>query len=72
MSNKPMVLVEVSEEETKWLADLLHDVYFGCSAIKASTQDKEQLARLEAKQKMAAKLMNRFLDKAEEQGFGNL
>lgn len=55
------------------MADHFHDVYWQIFAVKTGMDPNgETYKKLEAKQKMAAKLMNRGLDNAHKQGFGDL
>lgn len=65
MSNEPKVLVELSPEEITWLADVLHDRW----AVAVSIGDSEKLQR---DKKINNDIRNRILDKAYDQGFGNL
>jgi len=71
-TNDPKILVEFTPEEIKALSDHFHDVYWQITSIKPSVENPDTLAKLEAKQKLVSKIMNRLLDKADDQGFGNL
>jgi hypothetical protein len=83
-SNQPRVLVEFEPEEIAWLADRLNELRSGWNAValfkaqgiqargEASDHEKEMIAELEAHKVMEARLRNRILDKASDQGFGDL
>lgn len=75
MSNDPKVLIEFDPEEITWLADQLHMLrnWADKAILMADGKDKEKLVeKLEEYKKMEARLRNRILDKADNQGFGNL
>jgi len=84
MSNEPKVLVEFSPEEITWLSDKLNELRQGWNAValfkasgiqsrgEASDHEKEMLLKIEEEKKMEATIRNRLLDKASDQGFGNL
>lgn len=83
-SNNPMVLVELSPEEITWLADRLHDfrqqansMSLRAAALVADKPEAEEKFRLaleevDRNKKMEAAIRNRILNKADDQGFGNL
>jgi hypothetical protein len=83
-SNDPKVLVEFSPEEIKWLADRLHEMRQNWNAVAlfkaqgiqsrgvASDHERELIRQLEDQKKMEATIRNRLVDKASEQGFGDL
>jgi hypothetical protein len=84
MSNNPKILMEFDPEEVSWLADRLHEMRQGwvaaslmkCEGIQqrgqASENEKTMLEKLEEHKKMEARLRNRLVDKAHDQGFGHL
>lgn len=85
VSNNPKVLVEFSPEEISWLADRLHEYRQGLiaaqlfhtqGAMARKETDKESFKEREAKieehKKMEAELRNRLVNKAGDQGFGDL
>ena len=83
-SNDPKVLVEFSPEEIAWLADKLNELRQGWTAAAlfkatgiqqrggASESEKQMLLKIEEEKKVEAVIRNRLLDKASDQGFGNL
>jgi hypothetical protein len=85
-TNEPKVLVELTPEELTWLADRLHEMrnqwtgaeFLGATVdaanMSGTSYDKLMKAReqIEQHKKMEARLRNRFLDKAYDQGFGHL
>lgn len=82
--NRPMVLVEFTPEEIVWLADRLHDfrqqatqITLKAAALAAGDEKAEEkfrkaLEEVDGHKKMEATLRNRLLDKASDQGFGEL
>jgi hypothetical protein len=84
MSNNPKVLIEFDPDEVKWLADRLHELRQGWLSAellkaqgiqergKASENEMRMLQEMEQHRKMEARLRNRILNKASEQGFGDL
>lgn len=84
MSNDPRVLVEFSPEEIVWLADKLNELRQGWTAAalfkasgiqqrgQASEHEKEMILKLEEEKAMEAVIRNRLLNKASDQGFGDL
>jgi hypothetical protein len=83
-SNSPKVLVEFDPAEIAWLADRLHEYRAGLNAAalmkltgiqargEVSDNEKQMIEKLEEHKKMEATLRNRLVDKAAEQGFGDL
>lgn len=71
-SNTPKVLVEFTPEEISWLADRLHEEWERTVVAKTVATSDEAQAKIEKHQKMERTLRNRILDKAHDQGFGNL
>ncbi len=84
MSNDPRVLVEFAPDEITWLSDRLHELRAGWNAAllfkasgiqqrgKASENEKAMILALEEHKSMEARLRNRLVDKASDQGFGDL
>ena len=84
VTNEPKVLIEFSPEEITWLADRLHELRAGWNAAtflkmegmlergEVSDNEKELLYKLEQYKKLEATLRNRLVNKAAEQGFGDL
>lgn len=73
MSNNPKILVEFTELEVKYLADILHERYFALSAMKANWSDSEKhVNRAEQEQKIIIEIKDMMLKNASEQGFGEL
>ncbi len=71
MSNDPKILVEFTPAEITWLADRLHEEWQRTlQAGAVATGDNAEKVRLH--QEMQNLLRNRILDKASDQGFGNL
>lgn len=71
MSNEPRILVEFTPDEITWLADRLHEEWLrGLKAGAIATGDNAD--KVKAHQDMQNTLRNRILDKASDQGFGNL
>lgn len=82
--NQPKILVEFSPEEVTWLADRLHEWRASYNALALSytkdVMDKghateanvKTIEAIEEHKLMKAKIRNRILDKADDQGFGNL
>lgn len=76
--------MEFSTEEITWLADRLHDLRQGWTAAavfkaagiqqrgEASDNERQMLEQLEEHRRMEAVLRNRLLNKASQQGFGEL
>lgn len=83
-SNDPKVLVEFSPAEITWLSDRLHELRQGWVAAglmkaesiqqrgAASDNEKALIQKLEDYKAMEARLRNRLLNKAQDQGFGHL
>lgn len=87
-TNTPKVLVEFTPEEITWMADRFHEMRGQWMAAELlggsltaegrelSPTNAEKLAKakvqIEEHKKMEAALRNRIIDKAAEQGFGNL
>lgn len=84
MTNDPKILVEFSPEEVKWLADRLHEMRFGWNSAalvkamgiqergEASENEKRMILEIEDHKRMEAAIRNRILNRADDQGFGNL
>lgn len=72
MSNEPKILIEFTSEEIKFLADRLHEEWARTVQAKAIVTDAAAHIVVEEHQKMASKLMNCLVDKASDQGFGDL
>lgn len=84
LTNDPKVLVEFSPEEIVWLADRLHEfrslavsATLKAAAISAGNPEAEEkfrnaLEEVDKHKKMEATIRNRLVDKASEQGFGDL
>lgn len=82
--NKPKVLVEFDPAEIVWLSDRLHELRQGWNAValfkasgiqsrgEASDKEREMILQLEEHKAMEARLRNRLVDKASDQGFGDL
>lgn len=82
--NDPKVLVELSPAEVAWLSDRLHEMCQGWSAAalmkdmeiqqrgEASQRERDMILALEEHKRMEAAIRNRILNKAAEQGFGDL
>ncbi len=70
-TNDPKVLVEFSPEEITWLADRLHEEWLRTlqAGAIATGDNADKVAKHQA---MQNRLRNRILDKASDQGFGNL
>jgi len=66
--NNPKVLVEFTPEEITWLADILHARW--AAAVNLGTQGASE--KLEKDKRINNEIRNRILDKASDQGFGNL
>lgn len=71
MSNDPKILVEFTPEEITWLADRLHEEWQRTLAA-AMVATGDNIDKVEAHQKMQNLLRNRLLNKAADQGFGDL
>ena len=71
-TNTPKVLIELEPEEISWLADRLHEEWQRTLAAEMVASTPENIAKVEQHKKMERKLRNLLLDKAYEQGFGNL
>jgi hypothetical protein len=83
-SNQPKVLVEFSPDEIAWLADRLHEYRQGLNAAalfkaqgiqsrgEATENERSMILKLEEDKKIEATLRNRLVDKAADQGFGDL
>lgn len=84
LSNEPRVLVELSPEEITWLADRLHDFRQQATALslrgaslvadkpEAEEKFRKALEEVDHHKKMEAAIRNRILNKAADQGFGDL
>jgi hypothetical protein len=72
MSNDPKVLVEFSPEEIAWLADRLHEEWSRALVAGAVATTPEAKEKIQTHKEMEARLRNRLLDKAHDQGFGHL
>lgn len=71
-SNDPKILVEFAPEEVSWLADRLHEEWARTLQAATIVQSSDLAEKVQAHQTMQNKLRNRLLDKAYQQGFGNL
>lgn len=70
-SNNPKVLIEFDPEEITWLADRLHEE--GVRILTAqAVATGDNVAKVETHKEMERRLRNRLLDRAYDQGFGNL
>ena len=84
MSNHPKVLVEFEPNEIEWLSDRLHELrqgwilaeVFKVEGIQkrgsATENEQRMIEEINLHKEMEAKLRNRILNKASEQGFGEL
>lgn len=85
-SNQPKVLVELDPEDIKWLADRLHEeagramqaeLLISSKRLdnaqrKLSKKDQAKVDTIAKHKSTAYRLKNLFLDKAADQGFGDL
>ena len=77
LSNDPKILTELSPEELSWLADRLHEewsrsVAAGAIVSSSEKESQEKIKKVEAHKQMTIRLLNRFLNNAANQGFGDL
>lgn len=71
MTNDPKVLVEFTPEEITWLADRMHEEWQRAMTAKAiATGDNSD--KVAKHMEFERNIRNRILDKAYDQGFGNL
>lgn len=69
--NNPRVLVEFDEHEAAWLADRLHEEW-ARRITQAVIVGGYNAHVVQYHKNRAAKLMNRIVDKAWDQGFGHI
>lgn len=84
MSNDPKILVEFSPEEITWLADRLHEfrdqvtnttlrgAALAVDLPGAEERFRKALSSVDKHKQMEATIRNKLLDKAHDQGFGEL
>lgn len=81
-TNSPMVLVELAPEEVAWLADRLIELRSGWTTAalfkaqgimeRGEASEREMILKIEDNKRMEARIRNRILDRAADQGFGDL
>lgn len=71
-TNKPKVLIEFEPEEISWLADRLHEEWQRTLTAAMVAKTPEAIAKVEKHKEMERRLRLRLLDKAYDQGFGDL
>lgn len=70
MSNDPKILLELSEEEAKWLLDRLHEEWVRSVSARAIVTSAETAEKVNAHKKMGIEIKNRLEENAFKQGFG--